>query len=108
MKNYISKPNTVIMESSYDVLSGGGVRQGSLFGVAHNDALTGVPVACEVEGIFELPKLAADNMTKGLKVNFNIATKELQLATSSLDNVATVVEAAGAAVTKVKVRLTPV
>lgn len=61
-----------------------------------------------VEGVFELAKLTANVWAVGVKVNWNDATKEFQLAPSTLDNAATVVEAADGTKSVGKVRLTPV
>ncbi len=108
MKNYVSDGKIVTVIAPANLVSGQPFRVASLFLVAIHAASSGQPVAASRQGVFTLPKLAANNMTLGLKVNFNATTGELQLATSDLDNVATVVEAAGAATTSVKVVLTPV
>jgi len=80
---------------------------GNIFAVALEDAASGAQVSGAVEGVYEIPKLSTDNMTVGLKVNWNDTNKEVQLAAGDLDDVATVVEAAGASTTVVKVKLTP-
>lgn len=108
MKNFIQPGKVLTVAAPADVLSGAGVMVGSLFGVAAYDALSGADVEVSREGVFELPKLDTDNMAVGDKVNWNNTTKQLQKATSTLDGVGTVVEAAVATTTVVKVVLTAV
>ena len=108
MKNFMQPGYLIDLAAPAAVSSGGGVMVGSLFGVAQASVGSGESVAVAVKGVFELPKLAADNMTVGAKVNWDNTNKWVKLATSTLDNVATVVEAAGAATTTANVMLTPV
>ncbi len=91
-----------------DVTSGEGVLITSLFGVASKTVLSGETVSIATEGVYSIAKLTTDVMAVGVKVNWNDTNTELQLATSDLDNVATVVEAAGNGILVVKVKLTPV
>jgi len=58
--------------------------------------------------VVRLPKESADVMVEGNKVNWDDIGKHLQLATSTLDNVATVVKDAGSGVLLVEAKLTPV
>jgi len=108
MKNYLQPGNILdLIAPSGGVVSGAPLILGNIFAVpqsseAENDTFAGV-----VEGVVEVDKLSTDNMTIGLKVNWNDTTKEVQLATSDLDGVGTVVEAAGASTTSVKIKLTP-
>lgn len=109
MKNYIQPGNVIQIASLAAAMTKGvGFKVGSLFGIAVDTAAIGEVGELAVEGVFEVAKLAADNMTLGLKVNWDDTNKWVKLATSDLDNVGTVVEAAGAASTKVKIKLTPV
>jgi len=109
MKNFLQSGDSIDVDAPSDVVSGEGVLVGtSLFGVATATALTGKKVALKVKGVFTLPKLAADVMVAGNKVNWNNGNTEMQNATSTLDNVATIAKAAGNGVLTVEVRLTPV
>lgn len=110
MKNFVQPGDILDLEIPNGKLSGQGVVVGSLFGVATESNETGAAAkrAVVVEGVVEIAKLAADAMSVGDKVNWNNATSEVQLATSTLDGVGTVVEAAGAATTVVKIKLTQV
>ena len=108
MKNFIQPGKSVDVALPADKVSGDGVMIGSLFGVLVSSGLSGETKAIEVEGVFEMPKLTANVMAVGAKVNWNNVNFEFQLATSTLDNAATVVEAADGTKSVVKVRLTSV
>jgi len=79
----------------------------SLFGVAIATRLINETGAILIEGVVEIAKLSSDNMVVGAKVNWNNTNDEVQLATSTLDGVGTVVEAAAGSTTTVKIKLTP-
>lgn len=110
MKNF-SQPG-----DSLDLIApSGGVVSGAP--VLIGTSILAVPVATkaqtetfagQVEGVFELDKLTSDVMAVGNKVNWNNSNKEFQNATSTLDDAATITEAAGNGDTTVKVKLTPV
>lgn len=109
MKNFIQPGLTLDLIAPADVVSGGRLLVGaSILAFAQANKVSGETFAGLVEGVVEADKLTADAMVVGVKVNWNDATKEFQLVTSTLDSAATVVEAAGAGKTKVKVKLTPV
>lgn len=109
MKNFIAPGNHVdFIGPSGGVLSGAGVLIGAaLFGVAIAAVAENAKGSMVTEGVVVLPKLGTDVVAAGAKLNWNNSTKQLQLATSTADGVATAVEAAGNGVTSVKVRLTP-
>lgn len=110
MKNQVQKGDVLDLSVADGKNSGDGILVGNIFGVLAEDNSSGGAAirAVAVEGVFTLPKLSSDDMAVGEKVNWNDSNDELQEATSDLDNVATVVEAAGNGVTTVKVKLTPV
>lgn len=110
MKNF-SKSGKIIdlVAPAGGVVSGNAYLFGtSLLVVAQSDAAVGETFAGLREGEITLPKLSTDVMAVGNKVNWNDTNAELQNATSDLDGCATIVEAAGAATTTVKVVLTAV
>lgn len=108
MKNFIQPGDTLdLIAPTGGVVSGKGYIHGQIFAVAQETKAQTEKYAGLVEGVVEMDKLSTDNMTEGLKVNWNASNEEFQLATSDLDNVGTVVEAAAASTTKVKVKLTP-
>lgn len=110
MKNFLQPGNILdLIAPSGGVVSGVAYLLGaSILAVAQSSEAEGDTFAGLVEGVVSLPKLSTDNMVVGAKVNWNDTNGELQLATSDLDNCATVVEAAAASTTVVKVKLTPV
>lgn len=108
MKNFVQPGNSIDVAAPADVLSGAAVRIASLLGYAITDALSGENLSITVEGVVSAQKLASDVMAVGVKVNYNTATGNVQLATSTLDGVGTIVEAAGNGATEVKIKLTPV
>ena len=108
MKTFVQPGNTIDVLAPANVSSGFGVRLVSLFGIASNTVLSGEALTIQVEGVVDVAKLSANVMAVGDKVNWNNSNAEVQLATSDLDGVGTVVEAAGNGVLTVKIKLTPV
>lgn len=109
MKNFIQQGDSLdLIAPGGGVVSGQGYLHGSILAVAVETKAATEVYAGKITGVYEMDKLSANVMTEGLKVNWNNSNKEWQIATSNLDNAASVVEAAGNGVVKVKVRLTPV
>lgn len=109
MKNFIQPGNSIDVALPATKVSGDGILVGtSLFGVLVASGASGETRAINTEGVFELPKLTANVFVVGAKVNWNDTNFEFQLATTDLDNAATVVEAADGTKSVAKVRLTPV
>lgn len=109
MKNFIQPGLSLdLIAPSGGVVSGAPVLLGNILAVPVATKAQTEIFAGQVDGVFSIAKLTSDNMTVGLKVNWNDSNKELQIATSTLDNVATVVEAAAGSTTVVKVKFTPV
>ena len=79
MKNYIQPGNNITLNAPADVLSGTGVLIDSLFGVANGDAAAGTPVVLSTVGVFDLPKLTADDITVGATVYWDADESELTL-----------------------------
>ena len=59
MINFVKSGDTLTLAAPYDVLSGGGLKVGNVFGVAAFDALSGNNVECEVESVYDLAKDAS-------------------------------------------------
>ena len=110
MKNFLQPGNVLdLIAPTGGVVSGKPVLEGtSILAVPQATVAQTLVYAGVVEGVFTLDKLSSDNFVVGAKVNWNDSTKEFQLATSTLDNAATVVEAAAGSTTSAKLRLTPV
>jgi predicted RecA/RadA family phage recombinase len=65
MKNYVQEGKTVTVTAPAAVTSGQFITVGAIRGVAAFDAASGEPVELATEGVFTLPKLAADNIAAG-------------------------------------------
>jgi len=79
MKNYVQDGDKITIAAPYDVLSGGGALQGSLFGVAETTALSGAPVSLQLMGVVDIAKTASQAWTVGARIYWDDSTK---LATS--------------------------
>lgn len=108
--NYIQAGSVVTVPAPALVSSGAVVTAGNIAGVAMGSATAGQSVDVAVAGVFELPKVAAENMTLGAPVYFDGSTKLVTLdsATGANPRLGTVVKAAPATTGAVAVRLVSV
>ncbi len=81
MKNFIQDGKTITLAAPYNVLAGGGLLVGSIFGVASNDALSGADVEAVPEGVFSLAKTSAQAWTVGQLIYWDDTAK---VATSTV------------------------
>lgn len=103
--NYIQPGNILTIPAPAAVLSGGVVIAGEIRGIAQGDAISGAPVDVATRGVWELPKVAANNFALGAKVYWN-GTDALATTTASGNTLLGVaVEAAPADSATVKLRL---
>lgn len=107
-KTFIQEGKTVDLVLPADKSAGDLVLVGSLLGVCLEDGLSGETRAVGIEGVYEVAKLTAADVSAGDKLNYNDTNEEMQLTTSDLDNCATAVEDAGTSVSVVKAYFTPV
>lgn len=105
--NYIQAGSVVTLPAPALVSSGGIVTAGNIAGVAMGSASAGQPVDVAVSGIFELPKVAAENMTLGAPVYWDATPGLVTLDSDTGANprLGTVVKAAPATSGSVAVRL---
>ncbi len=94
MKNYVQKGETLSLTAPYDVLSGAGLKVGSIFGIAAGDALSGAAVEASVVGVFDLKKTSAQAWTQGAAIYWDDTNKEA--TTTSSGNTKVGVAVAGA------------
>jgi predicted RecA/RadA family phage recombinase len=87
------------------VVSGNVYVIGNLIGVALQTAAVGEPFVLVTKGVFELPKKSADNIAVGAKVYWDVTPGEITSTASTNYKIGTLIEAAGAATTKCKVKL---
>ena len=105
MKNYVQEGKTITVTAPAAVASGQFVTVGAIRGVAAFDAAQGEPVEVATEGVFTLPKVAADNIGVGdlLYWTGTACTKTAGTGSKPLVGVAT--KAAAVNVTTVQVKL---
>lgn len=77
MRNYIQRGDTITVPSPAAVTGGSPVLIGQLFGVAAGDAEQGEDLDLGVVGVFELPKVGANEFAIGDAVYFDSGTKLL-------------------------------
>ena len=108
--NYIQAGSVVTVPAPALISSGGVVTAGNIAGVAMGSASAGQPVDVAVAGVFELPKVAAENQTLGAAVYFDATAGLVTLDSDTGANprLGTVVKAAPATVGAVAVRLVSV
>lgn len=107
MKIYHQPGKTLDLTAPAAMSSGDATLVGDFLGVAVADIASGEKGAMLVEGVVELPKLAADAFSEGQSVNWDDTAKELKAAAADKDGAAKCIEAAGASTTSVKVKLQP-
>lgn len=85
MKNYIQPGNTLGFIATAALSSGQPTVIGSHFGVVCNDVANGEEGQLALTGVFELPKVAADNATQFEKAYWD--ESESKVTTTETDNV---------------------
>jgi predicted RecA/RadA family phage recombinase len=105
MKNYVQEGKTVTVTAPAAVTSGQYVVVGALRGVAAYDAAQGEPVEVVSEGVFTLPKVAADNIAAGDLLYWTGTACTKAAGTGSKPLVGMAVKAAGSGVATVAVKL---
>jgi predicted RecA/RadA family phage recombinase len=66
--NYIAPGDIVTLVATETTVSGDGVKNGLLFGVAITDAGSGDNVECKTTGIWRLPKVSTQEWTVGVQI----------------------------------------
>jgi predicted RecA/RadA family phage recombinase len=66
--NYIAPGDVVALVATETTLSGDGVLNGLLFGIAMHDADNAAVVQCKTTGVWELPKVSAQAWTLGAQI----------------------------------------
>ena len=104
-KNFIQAGDTLTIPAPAAVTSGGVVIAGNIAGIAQGDAASGEPVDVKTSGVWELPKVGADIATLGVAIYWNSTSKLATVTASGNTKIGVAVEAAGAGVASIKVRL---
>lgn len=106
MKNFIQNGIVIsITAPAGGVTSGDGVLVGALFGIATTTAAAGESVEISTRGVFELPKTTATIVTVGAPVSWDDTDKRCDAPGVGRCPIGIVTEAAGNAVSSVRVRL---
>lgn len=103
MKNYVQPGMNLEVVAPAAVSSGDGVMVGDLFGVASGDAESGATMVLATEGVFELSKVSAAVLAQGGKCYWDAGVSD----DDTKPMIGYAIEAAGAGVLKVKVKLAP-
>lgn len=81
MKTYIQPGEIVTLTApAGGVLSGDAVLIGGIFGVACANAAEGAVFECQIEGVFELPKVSAQAWTQGAPLYWDAVAKKVTSA----------------------------
>lgn len=110
MKNVHQDGRVLDVTLTAAVSSGGVVAIGKLVGIAVTDGAIGDTIAVHVEGVFQLPKLAAAVFARGAAVNWDADGAQAIVAAGGVGDfnaIGYAVEPAAANATTVLVRLTP-
>jgi predicted RecA/RadA family phage recombinase len=105
MKNFVQPGENITVTAAAAATSGAGVKVGNLFGIASGDAAIGEPLVLVTEGVFEMPKVAADDFTVGAAVYWRASDGAMTTTASGNTKVGTAVSAAGTGTASVRVRL---
>jgi len=105
MKNYVQEGKTLTVTAPSAVTSGQYVVVGAIRGVAAYDAASGEPVELATEGVFMLPKVAAEDIAVGDLLYWNGTACTKTPGTGSKPLVGVAVKPAAAATGIVTVKL---
>lgn len=108
MKNFIQSGVNLTLPAPAAVLSGEVVIVGGIVGVAAGDASIGADVDLTTEGVFDLPKVAANEFAVGAVVYWNSTTKLATTTASGNTKIGHAVAAAGNPSASVPVKLVPI
>ena len=103
--NFVQAGSQLTIPAPELVSSGAVVIAGSIAGVALGSASAGDPVDVALSGVWELPKVGAQNLTLGEPVYWDAAADLVTETASGNTRLGSVAKAAGAGVATVLVRL---
>lgn len=105
MKNYVQPGNVLSIPAPAAVASGEPVFAGQIVGIASGHAAAGETVDVATVGVFEIPKVAANAFALGDPVYWDGSEGLATSADADTPQLGVAVEAAGASVATVTVRL---
>ena len=105
MRNYIQAGENITVTADAAATSGEGVKVENLFGIASGDAEIGDPLVLVTQGVFEMPKVAADDIALGATVYWRSSDGLVTITASGNTKIGVAVSAAGNPSSAVRVRL---
>lgn len=109
MDNYVQDGKTLVLTAPAAATTGVpfvvGPSGEKLVAVPLKDADSGASVACQVEGVVELTKDAADNFVEGESVFWDDTNKKIDKTAAGLTPCGHSVETTATSATKIKVKL---
>ena len=105
MKNYIQEGASLELVAPYDVASGAGALVGSIFGIAHDAALSGGAVVLGLVGVYSITALNTDVATVGAKAYWDNTNKRITITSAGNTYVGVFIKAKANGDTTAQVRL---
>lgn len=105
MRNFVQAGDKITIPAAAAATSGDGVKIGTLFGIASGDAAIGDPLVLVTAGVFDMPKVAADDITLGAAIYWRTSDGLVTVTASGNTKVGVAVSAAGNGAGSVRVRL---
>lgn len=105
MRNYVQKGENITTTAEAATVSGAGVKIGNLFGIASGDAEIGEPLVLVTVGVFEMAKVAADDIAVGAAVYWRASDGAVTTTASGNTKIGVATAAAGNGAASVRVRL---
>jgi len=105
MRNFVQAGENITFFAAASATSGAGVKLGNLFGIASGDAGIGDPLVLVTAGVFEMPKVAADDITLGAAIYWRASDGLVTTTASGNTKIGVSVRSAGNPSASVRVRL---
>ena len=105
MKSYVQRDENITVTAAETATSGGGVLLDALLGVASGDAAIGEPLVLVTAGVFEMPKVATDDVSVGEPLFWDDTAKLVTVDGTGNTRIGVAVSAAGYPSGSVQVRL---
>ena len=103
--NFIQRGDNLTIPAPATVTSGAPVIAGEIVGIALGDAASGAAVDVATLGVFEIAKVAADDMSLGDVIYWNDSAELATITATDNTKLGVAVAAAGAGTGAVNVRL---
>lgn len=105
MRNFVQAGENITVTAAAIATSGAGVKVGNLFGIASGDAGIGDRLDLVTAGVFEMPKVAADDITLGAAIYWRASDGLVTTTASGNTKIGVAVTAAGNPSSSIRVRL---